>query len=113
MEARARWGIDWERVPWTLWTYVGIAVIDTAVLFARSSHARPAIFAVIFLVVWDYFLLRAVWWVSVVTAVFLALGVVVDLVTQGGTWWGDATGVIQLALLVLPPTRRFFAEPPA
>src|SRR6201999_1665582 len=65
MEARARWGIDWERVPWTLWTYVGIAVIDTAVLFARSSHARPAIFA-----------------------------------------------VIQLALLVLPPTRRFFAEPP-
>jgi hypothetical protein len=45
-----------------------------------------------------------------VTAAILAIGLVVDLATQNGSWWGDATGVLQLALLVLPPTRRFFDD---
>jgi hypothetical protein len=110
MEARARWGIDWERIPWTLWAYVAVAAIDAAVLVTRSAHPKPGIFLVIVLVFWGYFLLRAVWWVWILTAALLALGVVIDLATQNGSWWGDATGVLQLALLVLPPTRRFFDD---
>jgi hypothetical protein len=109
----SRWDIDWERVPWTLWTYIALAVGYLIIFLSRSLATRPEILAVIILVVCNYFLLRAVQWLWTATAALLALGLVIDLITQSGTWWGDATGVLQLGLLVLPPTRRFFGEPPA
>jgi hypothetical protein len=105
---RLSWGIDRERVPWSLWAYVATTGVNLIVLLARLNHVEPAIFVVVFGVTWDYFLLRAVRWLWIATVVSFALIIVIDLVTGSGTWWGSAIGLLQLCLLLLPPTRRFF-----
>jgi cell division protein FtsW (lipid II flippase) len=103
------WGIEPEKVPWSLWAYVALMGVSLVVLLTRSIHVEPAIFAVVFLGAWAYFLLRGVRWLWIATAVFLAVFLVVDLATASGTWFGDSTGLVQLVLLILPATRQFFA----
>ncbi len=110
MAGNRRLGIDWERVPWTLWAYVAISVAKLAVSLARLHGYRPAVIAVIVLLVVDYFLLRGVWWLWVATAALLALGLVIDIATGRGSWWGDVIAIVDLVLLLLPPTRAFFAD---
>lgn len=105
---RLSWGIDPERVPWSLWAYVATTGVNLVFLLARTNHVKPAIFVVVFGAAWDYFLLRAVRWLWIATVVGLALGGVIGLMIGSGTWWGNAIGLLQLCLLLLPPTRRFF-----
>jgi hypothetical protein len=108
--------IEWDRVPWSLWLYVALSLGQIVVLvFTASMHIAPLVFFVVFAVVWDFFLLRAVRWLWVGTVALGALTIAVDLATGTGTWHGDLTGTIDLGLLLLPATRRFFVvgEPAA
>jgi hypothetical protein len=100
-----------EGVPWTLWLYVATTGVSLVVLLTRQIHVAPAIFAVIFAAIWDYSLLRGIRWVWIVTLVLFLCSLVVGLVIGSGTWWGTGIGLLQLVLLLLPPTRRFFGSP--
>jgi hypothetical protein len=101
-------GIDWGEVPWSLWAYVAATCVSLVLLLTRVPYVAPAIFSVVIGLAWDYFLLRAVRWVWLGTLVLFAIILVVDLATSTGTWWGTALGLVQLFLLLLPPTRRHF-----
>lgn len=103
-----RWSIDPQRIPWSLWAFVALMGVGLIVLFARATPVKPAIFGVVVLGAWAYFLLRGVRWLWIVTVVYLAAFLAFDLATASGTWFGDASGLVQLMLLVLPATRRFF-----
>lgn len=59
---------------------------------------------------WPYFMLRGVRWLWIVTVGADALIFVIDIATGNGTWYGDLAAVVQLSLLLLPVTRRFFAS---
>ena len=101
--------VEWGRVPWSLWAYVVLAIGDLAVvLLMRSISAAPLIFFIVFIFVWNYFLLRAVRWLWFATVALFALVLTIELITASGSWHGTAIGFIQLGLLLLPATRRFF-----
>lgn len=101
--------VEWGRVPWSLWAYVVLAIGDLAVvLLMRSISAAPLIFFIVFIFVWNYFLLRAVRWLWFATVALFALVLTIELITASGSWHGAAIGFIQLGLLLLPATRRFF-----
>jgi hypothetical protein len=109
--------IDWEAVPWSLWAYVGCAVVNLGFLMARSLNStsvhHPARILVTSLVVWiivNYFLLRGVWWLWIATVVLLAGGLFVDIAVGTILWWALVIAVIQIVLLLLPTTRRFFGR---
>jgi hypothetical protein len=70
--------------------------------------AAPSIFSIVLILVWDFFLLRAVRWLWIATVVVGALELAFSLGTGAGTWYGCLLGLIDLALLLLPATRRFF-----
>lgn len=102
--------IEWEKVPWSLWLYVAISVGQIFVLvFTASVPIAPLVFFVVLIAAWDFFLLRAVRWLWIGTVALGALILAIDLVTSTGTWHGDLIGAIDLGLLLLPATRRFFA----
>ena len=109
--------IDLEAIPWTLWAYVGCAVVNLGFLIAKSLNStsvhHPARIVVISVVVWsllNYFLLRRVWWLWIATVVFLAGGLLLDVALGTILWWALVLTVIQLVLLLLPATRRFFGR---
>jgi hypothetical protein len=102
--------IEWGRVPWSLWLYVAISIGQIVVLvFTASTPIAPFVFFIVFIAAWDFFLLRAVRWLWIGTVALGALILAIDLATDTGTWHGDLIGMIDLGLLLLPATRRFFA----
>jgi Na+-translocating ferredoxin:NAD+ oxidoreductase RnfD subunit len=102
--------IEWGKVPWSLWLYVAISIGQIVVLvFTASIHIAPLVFSIVFIAAWDFFLLRAVRWLWIGTVALGALFLAIDLATSMGTWHGDLIGAIDLGLLLLPATRRFFA----
>lgn len=102
--------IEWGKVPWSLWLYVAISIGQIVVVaFTASMHTAPLVFFIVFIVAWDFFLLRSVRWLWIGTVALGALILAIDLVTGTGTWHGDLIGTIDLGLLLLPATRRFFA----
>lgn len=103
--------IEWGKVPWALWAYVVLAsagIILAVVRASGSTPAAPLVFAIVVILAWNYFLLRALRWIWIATVVLFALFLVFDLATWTGTWYGDFAGVVQLVLLLLPASRRFF-----
>lgn len=102
--------IEWERVPWSLWLYVAISIGQIVVLlFTASTPIAPLVFSIVFIVAWDFFLVKAVRWLWIGTVALGAVVLAIDLATGTGTWHGDVVGAIGLGLLLLPATRRFFA----
>lgn len=102
--------IEWGKVPWPLWLYVAISIGQSVVLvFTASTHLALVVFSIALIAVWNFFLLKAVRWLWIGTVALGALGLAVNLATGGGTWHGDLIGAIDLGLLLLPATRRFFA----
>jgi hypothetical protein len=83
---------------------VGAAVVE---IRAHSSASARAVFVVIILL-WLYFLLRGVRWIWIATVGISVLGLMVDLLSGSFTWLGLVMGVVALALLLLPATRRHF-----
>jgi hypothetical protein len=101
--------IDWRKVPWSLWLYVAISIGQiVVVVFTASMYIAPVVFFVVFILAWDFFLLRAIRWIWIGTVALGVLILAVDLATGTGTWHGDLIGVIDLGLLLLPATRGFF-----
>ena len=78
------------------------------VLLMRSIPAAPLIFSIVFIFAWNCLLLRAVRWLWFATVALFALVLPVELITASGSWRGTAIGFIQLGLLLLPATGRFF-----
>lgn len=110
----ARSIIEWGEVPWTLWVFVALTTLAPVVV-ALTSSIKPALQVYFFLatLMWNFFLLRGVRWLWLATVIVGLLGAVVDLVTGIGTWHGHLLGLIEIALLVLPVTRRFFRSGPS
>jgi hypothetical protein len=103
--------IEWGRVPWSLWAYVLMTTVGIILVVVRASGSTPAaplVFAIVMILAWDFFLLRALRWLWIATVVLFALVLVLDLATRTGTWYGDSAGAVELGLLLLPASRRFF-----
>ena len=77
-------------------------------VFTVSTPVAPLIFSVVVILVWTFFLLRGVRWLWIATIALGLLGLTVNLVTDNGVWHGYLIGLMQLGLLLLPATRRFF-----
>lgn len=103
-------------MPWTLWVWsVGIVVV--AVQFVVTVHHHSGwhhivtiLLTLALISLWPYFMFKGVRWLWIVTVGGNALIFVVDLATGNGTWYGDLAAVVQLVLLLLPVTRRFFSS---
>ncbi len=103
--------IEWGKVPWSLWAYVvlttgGIVVV----VLTASAPVTPLVFSVVFVLAWNFFLLRAVRWLWITTVAVFPLGFAFSLVTGTGTWHGYLIGLIEVGLLLHPSTRRFFGR---
>ncbi len=107
--------IEWGKVPWSLWLFVLASVALSAWFVIRVSGPPVALilFAAIVLA-WAVALLSGVRWLWIATVAVAALGFISGLVIGPLTWYGIAGEVIGLCLLLLLPTRRYFAnQPPA
>lgn len=102
--------INWRRVPWSLWAFVGLTTGSAAVqVVTVSAPVAPTIFFVVFILVWNVFLLRALRWLWLATVV-LSVGVTgAAIIIGSGSWYGDTISLVELGLLVVPATRRFFS----
>ncbi|HEY0278922.1 MAG TPA: hypothetical protein VGC32_11715 [Solirubrobacterales bacterium] len=101
--------IAWRRVPWTLWVFAVLTIAGLIVVVARASGDAPATALVIYVVViaaWLYFLFRGMRWVWMVTVGVALVGIFFDLITGSGTWLAISSGLVGLALMLLPATRR-------
>ncbi|HEY2052847.1 MAG TPA: hypothetical protein VGH14_02820 [Solirubrobacterales bacterium] len=103
--------IDWKRVPWSLWLFcvtglAGWAVIEVG---ARGTIPEKALFTVL-MFAWIYYLLRGVQWVWILTVAISVLALVPYAFATPFDWLGVAGSLFGLALLLLPVTRRFFAD---
>jgi hypothetical protein len=101
------------KVPWSLWLYVLASVALSAWFVTQVSGPLAALvlFGVIMLA-WAVALLSGVRWLWIATVAVGALGLISNLATGPRTWHGIAGGVISLGLLLLPATRRYFANEP-
>ncbi|MGN6258220.1 MAG: hypothetical protein ACTHN3_10805 [Solirubrobacterales bacterium] len=101
--------IDWRRVPWSLWTYVLLTTAEILItVLTVSAPAAPLIFTVVLTLAWNFFLLRALRWLWIGTIALIVVVGAINVFTGSGTWYGTAIGLIELCLLLLPATRRFF-----
>jgi hypothetical protein len=101
--------IEWGKVPWSLWVYVGLTAGSIVVVVLTASvPVAPSIFSIVLILAWDFFLLKAIRWLWIATVVVGALELAFSLGTGAGTWYGYLLGLVDLALLLLPTTRRFF-----
>lgn len=103
------WVIDWRAVPWSLWVFVGILLVNVVIIDATSSApAGPLVFAPFFTLAWVYSLLRGFRWVWLLT---LALGLLTipGIVLGSVDWKGTVFTIADLLLLLLPITREYFA----
>jgi hypothetical protein len=103
--------IEWGKVPWTLWAHVFLALAGLAIPFALRSGSKPGFFAlgVAFVVVWNYFLLRRVRWLWIVTVAFAVIGEV-QFLALGPRNYGLGIGLASIVFLLHPLTRDFFAK---
>lgn len=101
----------WKRVPWSLWVYgvISLLAIGSIEISASAPSLAKGLFAVI-MVAWLCLLFAGVCWIWLVTVVIYALSIVLGLGTGSLTSLGTGLGVIGLTLLLLPMTRRYFAE---
>src|SRR4051812_10077692 len=111
-----RWpmtAIKWRKIPSPLWLYVLATVALSAMLVTEVSG--PPVALVLFgaiVLAWAVGLLSGVRWLWIATIVVDGLGLTSNLATGPRTWHGTAGGVISLGLLLLPATRRYFANEP-
>jgi hypothetical protein len=103
--------IDWKRVPWSLWLFcasllAGWVVIE---LDTHGTVLTKVLFAAL-MFAWIYYLLKAVWWLWIFTIAISVLGLVLYAVTGHLDWFGVIRSLAGLALLLLPVTRRYFAD---
>lgn len=103
--------IAWKEVPRSLWIYVALTIAPAIVQVATASvPIGPFALLVVVILVWNLFLLRGLRWLWLATVVLLVITFAIDLVTADPTWYWSLIGLIQIGLLVLPSTRRFYSS---
>ena len=103
--------IEWGKVPWSLWAYSLLTTGSVIVVVLTASvPVAPSIFSIVLFLAWSFFLFRGVRWLWIATVVVGAVGLASNISTGAGTWYGYLLGLIDLGLLLLPITRRFFAS---
>jgi hypothetical protein len=109
--------VEWGKAPWTLRSYVVIALAGAVVIaiVVSSTPVALRLFLVAFEVVVCFFLLRGVRWLWLVTIAFILLWFVQGVIEGNLRWYGIAQGIVALVFLLHPATRKFFgrAETPA
>jgi hypothetical protein len=105
--------IEWRKVPWPLWLYVlqFLALSVWLVTHVSGPVAARLLFGALVLA-WALGLLKGVRWLWIATVVVGTLGLISNLITGPRTWYGIASGFVSLGLLLLPPTRCYFATQP-
>jgi hypothetical protein len=105
--------IEWGKVPWSLWAFAALAVAPAILIEIQVSGpiASKVLFALVMLA-WLFFLLKGVRWVWIGTLGICVLGFAGDLISGSLAWHGVVLGLISPALLLLPVTRRYFANEP-
>jgi hypothetical protein len=104
--------VEWQKVPWSVWTFVILTTTDSLVrAFTGPVPAGQAIFFVVFMLAWNFFLLRQVRWIWIGTALLLALFLGLALIDGSDPWYADTVALIELGLLLMPATHRFFGRP--
>lgn len=102
--------IAWRRVPWPLWVLAVVLLSDAVrIEFVVNGPVLVMILNPVLILAWVYFLFRGVRWIWLLTIVLGALGLAVDVVAGSFRLWGDAESLIELMLLLLPVTRRYFS----
>jgi hypothetical protein len=103
----------WRRVPWPLWVIVAVQILAASRLELAVHGPLLARFIYALLnVAWLYFLVRGVRWVWFVTIAIFALGLAFEVVSASFHWLGTSIGAVELILLLLPVTRRYYAAAP-
>ena len=111
--------VDWRRVPWTLWLWAVLILVETGRIEARAAvHVKLRVFLVLFMLGWIYVLFRGIRnaWIGTLALFVLSFAVdlVIDLASSSSpNALGWAISLVQFGLLLLPVTRRFFARPVA
>jgi hypothetical protein len=103
--------IEWRRVPWPLWVYAAVALL-TAARVEIWVHG-PILVKVLYIVVafaWLYFIFRGIRRIWIATLAVFALGLAFELVSGSLQWWGAMITLIELMLLLLPVTQRYFSR---
>jgi hypothetical protein len=103
----------WEEAPWTLRTYVVLAVVGAAVvaILVSSMPMAARLFFVGFELVISFFLLRRVRWLWILTIAFILLGFALGVIEGNLRWYGVVQSIVALFLLLHPSTQAFFRRP--
>jgi hypothetical protein len=105
--------IEWRSVPWPLWVFAAAILFATA-RFEIRVHG-PIVVMVLdlaFMLAWLLFLLRGVRWVWLVTIALFVLVLAFELVSGSLQGWRTLLSMIELMLLLLPITRRYYSDHP-
>ncbi|MGH2940063.1 MAG: hypothetical protein ACRDPE_18280 [Solirubrobacterales bacterium] len=103
--------IDWKRVPWSLWLFCA-TLLTGWVMIEVDTHGTvvgKVLFAALMLA-WIYYLLKAVEWLWILTVALSVLALVPFALIAPFDWLGAVQSLFGLALLLLPMTRRYFAD---
>jgi hypothetical protein len=103
--------IDWKRVPWSLWLFCATLLIGW-VMIEVDTHGTvvgKVLFAAL-MFAWIYYLLKAVEWLWILTVGVSVLALVPFAFIGPFDWLGAVQALFGLALLLLPMTRRYFAD---
>jgi hypothetical protein len=102
------WGIDWRKVPSSVWVLAGVLVVGTVLAYARASvPARPLVVGLFFVFAWLYLLLKGIRWLWFLTLVLYLLTVPWIIIGSVG-WENVVLTILGLLFLVLPSTRGYF-----
>jgi hypothetical protein len=101
--------VNWEKAPWSLRIYVLITLVGAvATAIFVSSPVVPRLFLVFVVAVFCFFLLRGVRWLWIITVAFVPLDLAIDIIGGNVRWYGVASGIVSLVLLLYRDTRHFF-----
>src|SRR6185369_4183837 len=102
--------VDWRRVPWPLWV-VCAGMLWPMVRIEVGTHG-PVLAKVLFpalILGWIYLLLRGKRWVWQVILAVDVLELAWVMVLGPWHWIGIVVSLVELVLLLLPVTRRYFS----
>jgi len=100
-----------KRVPWSLWAYAGVMLLG-AIQVEVSAHAPTLakVLLVVIMLAWLYFLLGGVRWVWIVSVGIGLLGLAPEVISGSLDLLGVGVSLIGITLLLLPVSRRYFAN---
>jgi hypothetical protein len=103
--------IDWKRVPWSVWLFCASLVAGWVRIEVGTHGPVPGkvLFAIL-MSAWIYGLLKALRWIWTLSVVVGVLGLLPYAFIAPFDWIGLVMSLVALGLLLLPVTRRFFAD---